>query len=86
MNILLSFYISHMNWKPSGRRYGCNNLIKFACVCVCVCTVNTQGIFKAKNAVLRSTAKSACRLPVYKIPLKYSVAPINTKRGDVGLK
>jgi hypothetical protein len=49
------------------------------CVCVCVCTVNTQGIFKAKNVVLGPTLKSACRLPVYKVPLKYPIALTNTK-------
>ena len=48
MNILLSFYISHMNWKPSGRRYGCNNLIKFACVCVCVYSKHA-GYFQSKE-------------------------------------
>jgi hypothetical protein len=55
------------------------------CVCACVCAVNTQGICKAKNVVLGSAQKIACRLPVYRVPLKYSIALINTKPDDLSL-
>jgi hypothetical protein len=57
--------------------------IDYVCVCVCVCTVNTQCIFKAKNVVLRSTPKSAYRLPAHKVPSKYSIVLINTKQDDL---